>query len=238
MAERWIIHVDLDAFFASVEELLDPNLKGKPVIVGGNPEHRGVVASCSYAARAFGVHSAMPMTQAVRLCPQGVVVNGHYRVYAQYSQQVMDILQQVTPLVEQVSIDEAFLDVTGCDKLWGTPENTGRMIQKRVATEVNLPVSLGIATCKSVAKIACDYGKPNGLVVVPSGQEAAFLAPLAIERLWGVGKVTGAHLRNLGINTIGELAEYPADELASVLGSQAEALQRLARGLDASPVRT
>ena len=124
---RWIIHVDLDAFFASVEELLDPSLKGKPVIVGGDPDHRGVVASCSYAARAFGVHSAMPMGQAVRLCPQGIIVHGHYRMYSQYSHQVMDILSQVTPLVEPISIDEAFLDVTGCEKLWGPVEQIARM---------------------------------------------------------------------------------------------------------------
>ncbi|MCE5259530.1 MAG: DNA polymerase IV [Chloroflexi bacterium] len=238
MAMRWIIHVDLDAFFASVEELLDPTLKGKPVIVGGDPSGRGVVASCSYAARAYGVHSAMPMGQAIRLCPQGIIVHGHYRMYGHYSEQVMDILKQVTPLVEQVSIDEAFLDVTGCEKLWGPIEHIAHMIQERVNSEVNLPVSLGVAACKIVAKIACDYGKPHGLVIVPPGEEASFLAPLAIERLWGVGKVTGAHLRSLGITTIGKLADYPTLALERLLGSQAEPLQQLARGIDVSQVTT
>ncbi|MHB9034730.1 MAG: DNA polymerase IV [Anaerolineae bacterium] len=236
MSQRWIVHVDLDAFFASVEELLDPGLTGKPLIVGGDPSGRGVVASCSYAARAFGVRSAMPVAKAIRLCPQAIVVHGHYPKYSEYSHQVMDILAQITPEIEQVSIDEAFLDVTGCETMWGPIENTARLIQSRVNREIGLPVSLGAASTKIVAKVACDYGKPHGLTIVQPGTEAAFLAPLEIERLWGVGKVTGAHLRRYGIMTIGALANYPLDALTHILGNQAAGLQQMALGIDDSPV--
>jgi DNA polymerase-4 len=236
MSERWIIHVDLDAFYASVEELLDPSLRGKPVVVGGDPNGRGVVASCSYAARAFGIRSAMPMAWALRLCPQAVIVHGHYREYSKYSRLVMDILWQVTPQVEQISIDEAFLDVSGCEKLWGPVEQIAHMIQQRVNEEGNLPVSLGVAACKLVAKIACDYGKPHGLVIVAPGTEAGFLAPLPIERLWGVGKVTAARLQALGMHKIGDLAACPTASLVRALGHNAGALQNQAQGLDPSPV--
>lgn len=237
-SQRWIIHVDLDAFFASVEELLDPSLRGKSVIVGGDPRGRGVVSSCSYAARAYGVRSAMPMSRAVRLCPQAVVIHGHYHQYSAYSRQVMDILRQITPQMEPVSIDEAFLDVTGCERLWGPVENIARLIQERIQTEVGLPASLGAAACKSVAKIACDYGKPHGLVIVQPGDEARFLAPLPIERLWGIGKVTGAQLRRLGISTIGELASFQGTALEHTFGKHARSLQQMARGFDPSPVMT
>jgi DNA polymerase IV len=236
MSERWILHVDLDAFYASVEELLNPALRGKPVIVGGDPDRRGVVASCSYAARVFGVRSAMPMSRAVRLCPQAVIVHGHYREYSKYSRMVMDILWQITPQIEQISIDEAFMDVSGCEKLWGSVEQIAQMIQHRVTNETNLPVSLGAAACKLVAKIACEFGKPNGLVVVAPGTEANFLAPLPIERLWGVGKATAARLQALGIHKIGDLAAYPTVSLTRVLGQHSAALQNQARGLDPSPV--
>lgn len=236
MSERWIIHVDLDAFYASVEELLDPSLRGKPVVVGGDPNRRGVVASCSYAARAFGVRSAMPMSRALRLCPQAVVIHGHYREYSKYSRMVMDILWQVTPQVEQISIDEAFLDVSGCEKLWGPVEQIAHMIQHRVSEETNLPVSMGVAACKLVAKIACDYGKPHGLVIVAPGMEASFLSPLPIERLWGVGKVTAARLQALGMFKIGDLTGYPTAALVRALGHNGSALQEQARGLDPTPV--
>jgi DNA polymerase-4 len=238
MSERWIIHVDLDAFYASVEELIDPSLRGKPVVVGGDPNGRGVVASCSYAARAFGVRSAMPMSRALRLCPQAIVVHGHYREYSNYSRKVMDILYQVTPQVEQISIDEAFLDVSGCEKLWGTVEQMAHMIQQQVGEEVNLPVSIGAAACKLVAKIACDFGKPHGLVIVAPGNEAAFLNPMPIERLWGVGKVTAARLQSLGMHTIGDLAAFPTAALVRALGHNGGALQDQARGLDPTPVHT
>lgn len=234
--EQWIIHVDLDAFFASVEELLDPTLRGKPLVVGGTPEGRGVVASASYAARAFGIRSAMPVAQALRLCPQLIVRRHHFDEYATRSAAVMTILREITPAVEQISIDEAFLDVTGCGALWGSAEAIARRIQDRVRDELSLPSSLGVASSKLVAKIACDVGKPQGLVVVPRGQEAAFLAPLPIERLWGVGRVTGARLRSLGIQTIGDLARWDAEALERALGQAGRALHAAAHGYDDSTV--
>jgi len=235
---RWIIHVDLDAFFASVEELLHPELKGKPIIVGGDPKGRGVVASASYAARAYGVHSAMPMAQALRLCPEAVVISPHHEEYARRSQAVMAILREITPQVEQISIDEAFLDVTGCERLWGPVRQMGEMIQRRIFEEQGLPSSLGIATSKLVAKIACAEGKPRGLVFVPAGEEQAFLAPLPIEKLWGVGKVLGAKLRARGVRTIGDLATWELEQLVQEFGEVGRMLYLGARGIDKSPVRS
>jgi DNA polymerase-4 len=234
--QRWIIHADLDAFYASVEELLDPELRGKPLIVGGDPRYRGVVSSASYAARAYGVRSAMPVAQAMRLCPRLIIVPGHYDRYEMYSHQVMDILRDYTPDVEQISIDEAFLDVTGCERLWGTAREIAQMIQRRVLEEAELPISLGVASNKLVAKIASDVGKPRGLVVVEPGQEQAFLAPLPIERLWGVGQVTGARLREYGVRTIGDLADWSEEELVRLFGEGGHGLYRGARGLDEGEV--
>lgn len=236
--QRWIILVDLDAFFASVEELLHPDLKGKPIIVGGDPRYRGVVSSASYAARAYGVRSAMPMSQALRLCPQAAVISPRHGKYGDYSRAVMDILNQITPVVEQVSIDEAYLDVTGCEALWGPIEEIGALIQRRVMEEQHLSVSLGIASSKLVAKIACEVGKPRGLVIVRPGEERAFLAPLPIDRLLGVGKVTAARLRSLGIETIGDLAAWDEDHLAQLLGDGARWLHDAARGIDRSEIHT
>jgi DNA polymerase IV len=235
---RWIIHVDLDAFFASVEELLNPALRGKAVIVGGSPDRRGVVSSASYAARRRGVRSAMPMAQAIRLCPEGIVVQARHGEYGVHSQRVMDVLNQFTPVVEQISIDEAFLDVTGCEGMWGPVEEIGHMIQRRVLDECHLPVSLGIASSKLVAKIACDLGKPKGLILVPQGAEASFLAPLPIEKLWGVGPVTGGKLRSLGIQTIGDLATCSTAHVERHLGEWGRAMVLAANGLDDSPVHT
>lgn len=235
-APRWIIHVDLDAFFASVEELLDPSLKGKPLIVGGSPEGRGVVASASYAARAYGVRSAMPVAQALRLCPQLITVHGHYAVYSDYSSRIIKILHEFTPALEQISIDEAFLDITGCERLWGTPWQTAERIKQRIDREVGLPISLGIASTKLVAKIACSRGKPNGLVLVPQGQEAEYLAPLPVEELWGVGKVTGAQLRSQGIRLIGDLQRLGPEGLAERFGDTSAWLYRSSMGIDPSPV--
>ena len=178
----------------------------------------------------------MPMSRALRLCPQASVVHGHYHEYGRYSRMVMDILWQVSPQVEQISIDEAFLDVSGCEKLWEPVEQIAHMIQHRVSEEANLPVSLGVAACKLVAKIACDYGKPHGLVVVAPGTEASFLSPLPIERLWGVGKVMAARLQVLGMYKIGDLAAYPPAALVRVLGHNGSVLQEQARGLDPTPV--
>ncbi len=230
--QRWIILADLDAFFASVEELLNPALRGKPLIVGGDPRSRSVVCSASYAARAYGVRSAMPMSRAVRLCPQAVIVPPRHGVYAEHSRAVMEILRAITPAVEQVSVDEAFLDITGCERLWGTPRQIGELIRRRVREERQLTISLGIAATKLVAKIACDVGKPNGLVLVEPGEEQRFLAPLPIERMWGVGKVTADHLRAYGVATIGDLAAWTEERLTATFGDLGRALYRGARGLD------
>jgi DNA polymerase IV len=238
MTDRWIFHVDLDAFFASVEELLNPELAGLCVIVGGRPETRGVVAAASYAARTFGVHSAMPMAQAIRLCPHAVIVPPRHRVYSQHSRQVMALLHEYTPLVEQISIDEAFLDVTGCQLHWGEPLEMAAGIQQRIKEELRLSASIGIAGNKLVAKIASDFRKPYGLTLVPHGQEAAFLAPLAVERLWGVGKVTTQALKAQGIHTIGDLVRLSADELEGRFGKHGKSLWHRARGLDNRAVET
>ena len=234
--ERWITHVDLDAFFASVEELLDPSLRGKPIVVGGSPEGRGVVASASYAARAYGVRSAMPVAQALRLCPRLIVVSHHFSEYETRSRSVMDILRQITPVVEQLSVDEAFLDVTGCERMLGPVEEIGQLIQRRVLTEQQLPVSLGIGSSKLVAKVACSLGKPNGLVIVPQGGEAQFLAPLPITKLWGVGDVTASRLGAIGVETIGDLADVGEDRLVALFGAMGHSLHANARGIDQSGV--
>lgn len=235
-ATRRILHLDLDAFFASVEELLDPSIAGKPILVGGDPSERGVVASASYAARAYGVHSAMPMSQALRLCPQAVVRHGHHKEYAVYSKRVMDMLAEYTPLVEQLSIDEAFLDVTGCERLFGPADQLAHRIQERVRRETGLPCSLGVASNKLVAKVASQQAKPNGVLIVPAGQEAQFLAPLPIEQLWGVGEVTAERLRRIGVSTIGQLAALPEAQIKSLFGSAAAEMQHRALGIDTRPV--
>ncbi|MFO7697930.1 MAG: DNA polymerase IV [Anaerolineae bacterium] len=233
---RQIVHVDLDAFFASVECLLDPSLAGKPLVVGGSPEHRGVVAAASYEARARGVRSAMPMAQALRLCPEAVRVPPRHGVYGQHSRAVMSLLGAYTPVIEQISIDEAFLDLTGTEGLHGPAREMARVIQARIREQLGLPCSLGVATSKLVAKIACSRGKPRGLVVVEPGQEAAFLAPLSIESLWGVGDTTGRRLRAMGIDTIGALAHWPEESLRRLLGDAGLHLHRAANGIDESPV--
>ena len=236
MPVRSIIHIDLDAFFASVEELENPELKGLPLIVGGDPDKRGVVAACSYAARKFGVRSAMPMSIAIRLCPQAIRLPGRHHLYGVYSRRVMAIMADYAPVVEQISIDEAFLDVTGCEPLYGSAERIARRIQGRVRSEIGLPCSLGVAGNKTVAKIATDSGKPNGLVVVPPGQEAAFLAPFVVEVIPGVGKKTAERLHQMGVRSVRELARLPLVRLREEFGAHGENLHRLARGLDDSPV--
>lgn len=232
---RQIILIDLDAFFASVEELLDPSLVGKPLIVGG-PGRRGVVASASYAARAYGVKAAMPIGQALKLCPQAIVRPGHFIQYGKMSLRAMRILGDYTPLVEQVSVDEAFLDVTGCQRLFGPVEEIARTIQVRIRDELGLSSSLGVASNKLVAKIAAELGKPGGLIVVPPGQEAGFLAPLPVEILWGVGEVTQGRLHQIGVRTIGELRGVPREQLQREFGVNGLALYEYARGIDESPV--
>jgi DNA polymerase-4 len=233
---RHILHLDLDAFFASVEELLDPSIAGKPVVVGGDPSERGVVASASYAARAYGVRSAMPMSQALRLCPQAEVRRGHRREYGVYSKKVMGILAEYTPLVEQISIDEAFLDVTGCERLFGPADKLAYRIQERVREETGLLCSLGVASNKLVAKVASQQAKPNGVLIIAAGQEAQFLAPLPIEHLWGVGEVTAERLRRIGVSTIGQLAGLPEAQMKTLFGSSAAEMHRRALGIDNRPV--
>ncbi len=233
---RHIIHFDLDAFFASVEELLDPSIAGLPILVGGDPSERGVVSSASYAARAYGVHSAMPTSQALRLCPQAVLRHGHHKEYGSYSKQVMAILSEYTPLLEPISIDEAFLDVTGCEGLFGPADELAHKIQQRILSELGLPSSLGVARNKLVAKVASAMAKPCGVLVVPTGQEAAFLAPLPIERLWGIGEVTARRLRSRGMLTIGQLAALSARQMKELFGSAAEEMSRRALGIDQRPV--
>jgi DNA polymerase-4 len=235
---RAIIHADLDAFYASVEVLDDPSLRGKPVIVGGRPGDRGVVSAASYEARAFGVHSAMPLRTAGRRCPQGVFLPGRPERYRELSEQVMAIFASYTPMVEPISLDEAFLDVSASAAAFGDGETIGRQIKDRVLDEVGLVVSVGVATNKLCAKVASDLRKPDALVVVPPGEEAAFLAPLPIRRLWGVGPQAQAALADYGVTTIGQLAAIPIGTLHRRFGSHGDDLSARARGRDGSPVGT
>jgi DNA polymerase-4 len=233
MGDPTILHADLDAFYASVEQMLNPTLKGRPVLVGG-----GIVLAASYEARAHGVRSPMPTRDALRLCPDAVVVHGHFEQYMDLSAQVMAVLEDASPVIEQISIDEAFIDVRGSTHLLGTPSAIARHIRARVADEVGLPISIGIASTKFLAKIASARAKPNGLVVVPHGAELDFLHPLPVEAMWGVGRVTAAHLHRYGITTIGDLASVPSRAFATTLGPGASgALHALSWNRDPRVVR-
>ncbi len=243
MRIRKILHIDLDAFFCSVEELLNPSLKGVPFAVGGQPGRRGVVASCSYAARQFGVRSAMPMGQAMKLCPGLKVVSGRHSQYGQRSRQVMEILNRYTALVEEVSIDEAFMDVTDLPQ---SGKELAQVLQSTILRETLLPCSIGVATNKLVAKIATDYGKnqhhgitpPRAITVVEPGEEAAFLAPLPLRAMWGVGPKMEAALKKLGIQTIGDLANQPEQLLVAHFGKYGQELRRHAQGISVSEIVT
>lgn len=232
MSERTILHVDLDAFFAAVEQRDRPELRGLPVIVGGDPRGRGVVSAASYEARAFGVHSAMSLREAVRRCPDGVFLPVDGRRYQRASRDVMAVLRRFTPLVEPISIDEAFLDVTGSVALFGDGPTIAAAIKAAVREEVGLTASVGVATTKLVAKVASDLRKPDGLVVVEPGSEAAFLAPLPIGRLWGVGEKTATALAEFGVRTIGDLAALPPDVVVRRFGKHGASLVDRARGID------
>ena len=236
VTDRTILHVDLDAFFAAVEQRDRPELRGKPVIVGGDPSGRGVVSAASYEARRFGVHSAMSLAEAVGRCPDGVFLPVDGRRYQQASRDVMAVLRRFTPQVEPISIDEAFLDVTGSRELFGDGEEIARLIKAAVREEVGLTISVGVATTKLVAKIASDLRKPDGLVVVPPGDEAGFLAPLPISRLWGVGEKTAVVLADYGVRTIGDLAALAPDVVIRRFGKHGGSLVERARGIDADPV--
>jgi len=233
-----IIHVDMDAFYASVEQRDRPETRGRPVIVGADPRGRGVVSAASYEARRFGVHSAMPIGRAFRLCPEGVFLPVDMDKYAGVSREIMAVLAEFTPLVEPLSIDEAFLDVTASRALHGDGAAIGREIKKRIRASVSLTASVGVAPNKFLAKVASELEKPDGLVVVEPGREALFLAPLPVSRLWGVGKVTGSVLETMGIRTIGQLALTPAAHLAARFGKHGPDLLNLARGLDDRVVET
>ena len=243
MAPRKIIHLDLDAFFCAVEELRDPDLRGKPFAVGGRPTERGVVSSCSYAARQSGVRSALPMAQALRLCPGLLIIPPHYPDYREMSEKVMAVLHQYTALVEQISIDEAFLDVSDLPQ---PGLELAQALQREIREQLNLPCSLGVATNKLIAKTATDVGKgkhrgstpPCAIEVVPPGQEAAFLAPLPAKALWGVGPKTADRLAELGIHTIGEVARLPEAMLLRQFGQSGREMGQHARGIDDRPVVT
>lgn len=236
--EPTILHVDLDAFFASVEQLADPALRGRPVIVGGLGP-RGVVAAASYEARRFGVYSATPMARARRLCPDAVFLAPRFDAYAAASAEVMTILESITPLVEPISLDEAFLDVGGARRLSGTGPEIGERVRRRVRDEAGLTASVGVASTKMLAKIASDDAKPDGMRVVEIGGELAYLHPLPVERLWGVGPATRRRLARLGVRTVGDLAAQPESTLVDALGAASgRHLRELAWNRDARGVET
>lgn len=245
---RTILHIDLDAFYCAVEETRNPELRGKAFAVGGKPEERGVVASCSYAARRMGVRSAMPMGKALRLSPGLIIVSSRHSLYSEVSHQVMERLHDLTSLVEQISIDEAFLDISDIHE---SPDIVARKLQAHIHTELQLPCSIGIASNKMVAKIATEVGKslalreskamgevkpPNALTVVPFGEEAAFLFPLPADMLWGVGPKTSARLTELGIHTIGDIAKWPESEMIRMFGENGRDLARHSKGIDDRPI--
>jgi DNA polymerase-4 len=247
---RTILHIDLDAFFCAVEENQNPSLRRKAFAVGGKPDERGVVASCSYAARRTGVRSAMPMAKALKLSPRLIIVPSRHHLYSEVSRQVMGILREQTPFVEQISIDEAFLDISD---LRDQPEPFARGLQKRIRDELHLPCSIGIAPNKLLAKLATEVGKalalqrikaqglnepPNAVTAVGAGEEAAFLHPLPVDMLWGVGPKTSARLTELGIYTIGDLAKWPEMELIRLFGENGRDLARHSKGIDDRPVVT
>jgi DNA polymerase-4 len=234
--ERVIIHLDMDAFFAAVEQLDNPALRGKPVIVGGAPDERGVVSTCSYEARRFGVRSAMPLTEAARRCPQGIFVRGRGARYSEISKQLFSIMSCYSPCLERVSIDEAFLDVTHSQGLFGPGAEIAKTIQTRVATELSLPCSVGVAPNKFLAKVASDLKKPRGFVVVKSNEVHQFLAPLPVERIWGVGEKTAQGLHKMGLWTIGDLQNTTSAALERQFGIYGKRLWELAHGRDDRPV--
>ncbi len=232
-----ILHVDMDAFYVSVEELEDPSLRGKAVIVGRDPDSRGVVASASYEARKFGVHSAMPLQQAKRRCPHAIFIRGHYEKYSEYSHRIHQIFSSLTPVVEMVSVDEAYLDLTGCERLQGPPLRAADTLIRRVKQATGLSCSIGASTSRVVSKIASDQAKPHGLLCVFPGCEAAFLAPLPIRRMPGVGKVTERLLQASGLNFIGDLQRQRPEALQQQFGKFGDWIYRKAFGQDIEAYR-
>ena len=240
--QRKIIHLDLDAFFCAVEELLNPELKGKIFVVGGNPQKRGVVSSCSYPARRTGLHSAMPMVKALKIYPPLIIIHPHFRYYSEYSQRVMQVLRGFSNLIEQISIDEAFLDVSDVDDVL----SYAQVIQHEINDQIKLPCSLGIASNKLVAKIATDVGKsknitqdyPNVINIIKPGTEQTFLSPLPTTAMLGIGKKTALKLQTVGITTIGDLAKTPEKELAKILGKFGTTVSLWSKGVDNRPIIT
>ncbi len=229
---RQIIHIDMDAFFASVELFDHPELKGKAVIVGGSPEKRGVVAAASYEARKFGVHSAMPTSQAIRLCPEAIVLPGRMKRYVEISHKIREIFSQYTPQIEPISLDEAFLDVTGSIQLLGPAEKIGQEIKTQIKKELGLIASVGIAPNKFLAKLASDLEKPDGFVVITEENKQNILGPLDISKIWGIGKITEKALKSIGINTIGQLRKADPTKLQNILGNSTPQILSLAKGID------
>jgi DNA polymerase IV len=228
-----ILHVDMDAFFVSVELLERPELRGKPVVVGGRPDQRGVVSAASYEARKFGIQSAMPLRTAAKLCPHAVFLDGHHHKYSEWSDRVATILARYSPIVEMVSIDEAYLDLHGTERLHGPPLAAADKLLREITRTTQLPVSAGLASTRLVAKVASDQGKPRGLTWVAPGMEARFLAPLPIRKIPGIGEVTERALRALGIETVGQLADHSQEKLEKIFGQWGTALYRKSRGGDA-----
>lgn len=227
-----ILHVDMDAFFVSVELLERPELRGKPVVVGGQPNRRGVVSAASYEARKYGIHSAMPLRTAGKLCPHAIFLDGRHELYAEWSDRVATILSRFSPVVEMASIDEAYLDLSGTSRLHGPPLAAAHALLKEIGAKTGLPCSAGLARTRLVAKVASDQAKPRGLVWVPPGAEGKFLEPLSVRRIPGIGRVTEAALRNMGIETVGQLAAIPEERLEEFFGRWGAALYRKARGED------
>jgi len=237
---RIILHIDMDAFFTSIEQRDNPQYLGKPVIVGAQPGHRGVVAAASYEARKFGVHSAMPISEAFKKCPAGVFLRPRMEAYVTESHQIMDILSSFSPTIEQVSVDEAFLDITGTEKLFGLPCKTAQKISKTIKEQRKLTASIGIAPNKFLAKVASDMNKPDGITQVPFSQDeiTKWLGPKPAGKIWGVGKKTEEILHGININTIGDLQKLNKEFLMNRLGAYGETLHDLAFGIDNRPVET
>ncbi len=236
MKRRCIVHIDIDAFFAAVEELLNPSLKGKPVIVGGLPHERGVASTANYEARKYGVHSGMPLAKAYRLCPQGVFVRGNYQVYSAFSKKMFSVLAQYTPDLEEASLDEAYLDLTRCRTLYSSLPRTVQEIKNRVEKQLGIRVSVGVGPNKLLAKLATNKAKPGGLVDVQPGREEEFLKDLSIETLPGIGPKAQVILRMLNIHKIGDLWGLPRTTLRSLFGLNGEELFLQSRGIDSRPV--
>ena len=234
---RQIIHIDLDAFFVSVEQVLNPDLQGKPVVVGGHPDSRGVVTCASYEARKFGLHAGMPIATARRLCPHAIFIPGTFATYRDYSAKFMDVLAQFSPDLEPGGLDEAFLDLTGFEPLYGPIRETAHRIKSRIREELEITASIGIATCKVVAKVASDFSKPDGLTEVTPGTEKEFLAPLPVKDLPGVGPKMQQALKKIGVSSIGQLAQLPVSLMKDNFGVFGEVIHRHANGIDNREVK-